>query len=151
MGVCPIAGCNYGKALMPSLGIVYDNTIRNNGTAVYCWRSLELLGVDVWHYLPSGQPIRQNAPEYRSHDAYLYIDDGRDDLGIPELPQPCAYWAIDTHLGYAHRRAMAEQMQWVFTAQKDGAALMQAHGVKNAYWLPLACHPEAHPRIPLID
>jgi len=135
-----------------SIGIIYDNTIRNNGTAVYAWHALELLGTDVWHYLPSGQPSRENAPGILDHDYYIYIDDGRDDLGAfdtSRLPNPCAYWAVDTHLGYDHRFAMAKGMEHAFTAQKDGAARMTKDGHASAHWLPLACHPEAHVHIPM--
>jgi len=131
-----------------SIGIIYDNTIRNNGTAVYAWHAIEQLGCDVWHYLPTGQAVRDNAPPYRSHDYYIYIDDGRDDLGIPDIPQPCAYWAIDTHLGYNHRFEMGKKMEHVFTAQKSGAEKMSEDGHPSAHWLPLACHPMAHPMIP---
>lgn len=139
---------------MPSMGIIYNNEIRNNGTAVYCWRALEQLGVNVWHYLPTGQPSRQNAPDCLAHDYYLYIDDGRDDLGVPDLsklPGPCSYWAIDTHLGLGHRVAMAKQMEHVFCVHKSGPDLMKAEGIKSATWLPVACHPEAHLSFPIED
>lgn len=77
-------------------------------------------------------------------DAYIYIDDGRDDLKwIP--PHPNFYWAIDTHLGYAYRVWKAKHFDRVFTAQRDAVAQFKRDGIPWVEWLPLACHPQAHP------
>ena len=51
---------------------------------------------------------------------------------------------IDTHLGWDVRREWAEHFDFVFCAQRGGAERMAQDGL-NAYWLPLAAHPPAHP------
>ena len=122
-----------------SIALVYNAEIRNNGTPVLCLDAVKRgLGLaDTKRYEPHGE-----LPE---HELYIYVDDGRDDLEW-ECPHPCAYWAIDTHLGYDFRLAKAKGFDYVFTAQKDGAEKMREDGVA-AEWLPLACHPLAHPNL----
>jgi len=123
--------------VIENIGLVYDSTIRNNGTPVLCWDSLKRgMGMDVRRYIPQGE-----LPE---HDFYIYIDDGRDGLEW-ECPKPNAFWAVDTHLGYDYRLFKAKMFDYVFCAQKEGAERMKADGIENAFWLPLGCHPPAHP------
>lgn len=121
-----------------SIACVYNSDIRNNGTAVLCFDSIKrglAFGERVRRYTPIG-----TLPE---HELYIYIDDGRDDIKW-ECPKPNAYYAIDTHLGYDYRLWKSKQFDKVYTAQKDGAVKLRADGI-NAEWLPLACHPSAHP------
>jgi hypothetical protein len=75
------------------------------------------------------------------------IDDGRDDIPFtrPKADCPVAFYAIDTHLGFPERFKKAMECDYVFCAQKNGAERMAAEGHKAAYWVPLACHPMAHP------
>lgn len=123
------------------LATVYDASLRNNGTAVLCWDSIKRglgFGEELNHYAPNG--------ELPKEDLYLYIDDGRDDNSWV-CPKPNAYYAIDTHLGYGYRRWKAEQYDWVFCAQQDGAVQMHKDGIKNVEWLPLACHPPSQPNL----
>lgn len=122
-----------------SVSLVYDASIRNNGTPVLCWDAVKRglgFGEDVRRYEPRGE-----LPE---HELYLYVDDGRDDVTW-ECPKPNAYYAVDTHLGYDYRLEKAKQFDHVYCAQKNGAARMRADGIKNAQWLPLACSPSANP------
>jgi len=122
-----------------SIAMVYDASIRNNGTAVLCWDAMKRgvgFGEDLHRYEPHG-----TIPK---HDFYLYIDDGRDGLDF-ECPHPNAYWAIDTHLGYEYRAKKAKGFDHVFCAQRFGAEQMRRDAILQAEWLPLACHPPANP------
>ena len=122
-----------------NIGLCYDSSIRNNGTPVLCWDSLKRgMGLNITRYLPQG--------ELPKHDFYIYIDDGRDGLEW-ECPKPNAYWAVDTHLGYDYRLFKAKQFDYVFCAQQEGVEKMKRDGIENCYWLPLACHPPAHPNM----
>jgi O-antigen biosynthesis protein len=117
---------------------VYDARIRNNGTAVRCWDAVKRgIGFpQLKRYEPHGILPK--------HELYIYVDDGRDDIEW-ECPRPNAYWAIDTHLGYDYRLRKAQQFDYVFTAQKEGAVQMRKDGIKRVEWLPLACHPPCDP------
>lgn len=118
--------------------LCHDNTIRDNGTARHCFDALKAIapeaGVEVFHALP-----REPWP---AADWFLWVDDGRDDISILP-PAPWAYYAIDTHLGYAYRRWKASQATLAFVAQKNAVEEFARDGVK-ADWLPLACDPEVH-------
>jgi len=117
----------------------YNCDIRNNGTATYAMRALkEIEGIEAFH-------IRSPQEEGKcpKADVYIYVDDGRDEIKwIP--PKPNAYWAVDTHLGYGYRLWKAKQFDRVFVAQREAVSQFKEDGV-TAEWLPLACHPEAHP------
>mgnify|MGYP001570702056 CR=1 FL=1 len=125
---------------MTSIGLTWNSEIRDNGTAFYFRRALERMVAggglaEVKHYQARG--------EVGKHDWYFYVDDGRDDLKwLP--PHPCAYYAIDTHLGYGYRLWKARHFDRVFVAQKDAVAQMKHDGVPWVEWLPLACDPEHH-------
>jgi len=126
---------------MMSVALVYSAEIRNNGTPILCLDATKRglgFGENVRRYTPLGE-----VPE---HELYVYIDDGRDGLEW-ECPHPCVYWAVDTHLGYDWRLHKAKQFDWVYCAQKEGAERMRADGVEKVEWLPLACHPTAHPNL----
>ncbi len=124
------------------IAIIYDNTARPDTTGEYCRRALTELGVPVSHYLPS--EAADIPPVYTF---YLRVDDDQD-YALPAALRPLVYWAIDTHLGYARRLAWAQTADAVFCAQRDGAAQMRADGIRNIHWLPLACDPAVHRRIP---
>ncbi len=120
-----------------NIAAIYDSSIRNNGSPVLCWDALKRgLGLDITRYLPQG--------ELPKHDFYIYFDDGRDGLEW-ECPKPNAYWAVDTHLGYDYRLFKAKQFDYVFCAQQEGVEKMKKDGIERVFWLPLACHPPAHP------
>jgi len=120
------------------LGLCHDNTIRDNGTARHCFDALKAIGpaagVEVDHFLP-----REIWPK---RDWYLWIDDGRDDMRMVP-PRPWAYYAIDTHLGWAYRAWKAGQADLVFCAQKNAVEEFERDGIK-AVWIPLACDPSIH-------
>lgn len=118
--------------------LVYNTDIRGGGTDTYVWDAMR-------RGLGYGDTLRRYRPDGKlpPHSFYIYVDDGRDDITW-ECPKPNAYWAIDTHLGFDYRLWKARQFDYVFCAQREGAQRMRSHGV-NAFWLPLACHPPAHP------
>tara|TARA_R110002167_G_scaffold300897_2_gene505183 strand:+ start:433 stop:1344 length:912 start_codon:yes stop_codon:yes gene_type:complete len=125
----------------PRISFVYNSDIRNNGTPTLAFNSVKhQLGwndkVDRWR--PEGE-----LPE---RELYIYVDDGRDDLEW-KCPGPSAYWAVDTHLGYDYRLWKARQFDKVYCAQKEGVEKMRKDGIKEVYWLPLACNPMAHPNL----
>ena len=124
------------------IAILYDNTVRPDTTGEYCRRALTDLGFPVSHYLPS--EAGEIPPIYT---LYLRVDDDLE-YDVPEALHPLAYWAIDTHRDYPRRLERARTADWVFCAQQDGAAQMRADGLANARWLPLACDPTVHRRIP---
>lgn len=124
-----------------SIALLYDSSIRNNGTAVLCWDALKRgLGFSDMIRYQQGPGISKD------HSLYIHIDDGRDDIDFDfSQYKPNAFWAIDTHLGYEARLKKARQFDWVFTAQRDGAERMHQDGLAHVEWLPLACHPPACP------
>jgi hypothetical protein len=125
---------------MKSPALLYNAEIRNNGTARRVIESFFRMG-----YKDSGME-RYNRPWYTTpkfdnHDFWLFVDDGRDEIPMPELPSPNACWLVDTHLGYKKRLEWAMYFDHVFLCQKPDVAKMKADGVKNVHWLPLACLP----------
>lgn len=124
--------------MKPKISLVYNATIRNNGTPVYLNHGFQEAGYEVERFDPLGSPI----PE---RPMLIRIDDGRDDLEY-DLPKPHAYYAIDTHLGFEYRLKQAKKADMVWCAQLSGVNKMLENGIL-ARWLPLACSPLAHPTI----
>lgn len=120
----------------PNITLVYDSSIRNNGTPVYMNYGFQEAGYNVERFTPLGGEIPKR-------DFYIYIDDGRDDIDWT-LPGPYGYYAIDTHLGFEYRYKQAKNASIVWCAQLSGVRAMQDRGIL-ARWLPLACSPLAHP------
>ena len=124
------------------IAIIYDNTARPDTTGEYCRRALEELGHAASHFLP--READQIAPIY---DLYLRVDDDLD-LPVPRGLRPLAYWTLDTHRDYARRLVRAREADYVFCAQRNAAQRMRTDGLGRAFWLPLACEPAVHRRIP---
>jgi len=122
------------------VAIVFDDQPRPETTGVYCRRALESL-VDVVHFRPDALATIPRD----GFDLYLNIDDGLD-YRLPPGLHPSAWWAIDTHLNFDECRRKSEAFDFVFAAQRDGAARLKAEGIASAQWLPLACDPEVHRR-----
>ena len=124
-----------------SLAIVYDGSIRDNGTPFYARLALaQVLGQDPDWY--SEDPtIKGGIPH--DHDFYLHVDDGRDDFPVTGIPHPWGYWMVDSHLGPDVRIEKALTADLVWCAQKPFVETLQGHGI-NAKWLPLACEPLVH-------
>lgn len=118
--------------------------IRDNGTFSYVRHALKneiATKNDTIKWFQRGQPF----PHDEEADLWIFVDDGRDDIDM-DCPKPNACWLIDTHLGWEVRYEWAKQFDTVFTAQRDGAEKLIELGI-NAHWLPLACHPLAHPSL----
>jgi GT2 family glycosyltransferase/2-polyprenyl-3-methyl-5-hydroxy-6-metoxy-1,4-benzoquinol methylase/tetratricopeptide (TPR) repeat protein len=122
-----------------SVAVIYNNKERPETTGVYVSRALSTL-VDVEHILPGEW---ERFPK-KSKDLYLQIDDGYDSV-LPEHLRPSAFWAIDTHMNLERYLRVAPYYDLVFTAQRDGAEVLQRKGIA-ATWLPLACDPGLHRR-----
>jgi GT2 family glycosyltransferase/tetratricopeptide (TPR) repeat protein/2-polyprenyl-3-methyl-5-hydroxy-6-metoxy-1,4-benzoquinol methylase len=120
------------------VALIFDHKARPETTGIYCRRALGKL-VEVEHFLP-GETSR--IPR-QGFDLYLNVDDGLEYHLPPDL-HPCAWWAIDTHLNFTWCRQKARGFDFIFAAQRDGAARLRDEGVASAVWLPLACDPELH-------
>src|SRR5262249_36214570 len=120
------------------VAVVFDDTARPETTGVYCRRALGSL-VQVRHFLPAEL---SDVPR-TGFDLYLSIDDGLD-YPLPADLRPYAWWAIDTHLDFPRCLSRAKGADFVFAAQRDGAARLRQEGIVSACWLPLACDPEIH-------
>ncbi|MFO0899231.1 MAG: glycosyltransferase [Pirellulales bacterium] len=123
------------------IALIYDHRTRPETTGSYCLRALtEMLEVEHFH------PDQLDQVPSSGFDLYLFIDDGFDYL-FPERLRPNAWWAIDTHLAFDRSLNKSRNVDWVFAAQKDGAAELRAQGIESAMWLPLACDPDVHARV----
>ena len=122
------------------VALIYDDRPRPETTGFYCRRALESL-VEVSHFRPDDLA----AVPRGGFDLYLNVDDGLD-YELPGDLRPCAWWAIDTHVGFARCHAKARRSDLVFAAQRDGAEQLRRAGIASATWLPLACDPEIHRR-----
>lgn len=121
------------------VALIFDDRIRPDTTGVYCLRALQEL-VAVEHYLPGDLGRLPRA----GFDLYLNIDDGLR-YRLPSELHPCAWWAIDTHLDFAWYRTKGHDFDFLYAAQRDGAAALRDEGLA-ARWLPLACDPHIHRR-----
>jgi GT2 family glycosyltransferase/tetratricopeptide (TPR) repeat protein len=125
-----------------SVAVIFDNQARPDTTGVYCRRALGQL-CRVEHFLPGelGRIPRQG------FDLYVNIDDGLE-YRLPADLRPAALWAIDTHLNLPWYLTKAADFDFVFAAQRDGAARLRQAGIE-AHWLPLAADPELHTANPV--
>ena len=132
---------------MRRVAIIFDNRIRPETTGLYCRRALgELVRAgqltEIEHFLPDEL---DTIPAENRFDLFVFMDDGLID-SIPGHLQPSVWWAIDTHLEYRRALKVAREADWTFAAQKRGVERLEADGVDNAAWLPLACDPDIHGR-----
>src|SRR5580692_3952360 len=102
------------------VAVIFDDRQRPETTGVYCRRALESL-VDVVHFRPDELPSIPSG----AFGLYLNIDDGLE-YQLPDTLCPSAWWAIDTHLNYEWCREKSKHFDFVFAAQRDGAARLQA-------------------------
>ena len=127
---------------LPSIGLIYNAEIRNNGTPRRVQDALVRMGAK------DAGMVRYNRPPYEDiakHDFWLFVDDGRDDIPMSVPGSPNACWLIDSHLGYDQRLEWAREFDHVFLAQKPSVERMQQDGIESVHWLPLACHPPVDP------
>ena len=122
------------------VALIYDDLLRPDTTGVHCRAALEGL-CEVRHFLP--RDLGQMPTE--GFDLYLNIDDGLQ-YTLPPTAAPRAWWVIDTHVNYDWDLVKAQDFDTVFAAQRDGAQRLEADGIANVQWLPLACNPTVHRR-----
>ena len=127
-----------GRTAIRRVALIFDSRARPETTGVYCRRALGGL-VEVEHVLPTELA---RVPR-KGFDLYLNIDDGLE-YRLPDDLRPSAWWAIDTHLDFERSLEKARDFDWVFAAQRDGAARLLGAGIGSASWLPLGCDPEIH-------
>src|SRR5438105_3867253 len=120
------------------VALIFDDTSRPETTGVYCRTALQGI-VQVEHYRPADL---ERLPR-QGFDLYLQIDDGLTYRHPADL-RPSAWWAIDTHLNFDWCLEKARDFDFVFAAQRDGAALLRERAIASASWLPLACDPAVH-------
>jgi glycosyltransferase involved in cell wall biosynthesis len=129
---------------MNSPALLYNAEVRNNGTARRVTESFYQMGYKDRGMERYNRPW-YSEPDFKAHDFWLYIDDGRDEIPMPDLPSPNACWLVDTHLGYEQRLKWAMHFDYVFLCQLPDVARMETDGVQNVHWLPLACLPNVDP------
>ncbi len=120
------------------VAVVFDNQHRPETTGFYCRRALAKR-VDVEHLLPHELPLIPPG----LFDLFVCIDDGLD-YEIPDSLRPRASWAIDTHMDFDRAVRRFGDSDFIFAAQKNGAALLSEQTGRPVMWLPLACDPEIH-------
>jgi len=124
------------------IGIIFDNRPRPETTGLYCRRALSRLA-DVEHLLPEELDLIPAG----LFDLFVIVDDGLD-YPIPDHIRPRATWAIDTHMDLNRAARRFGDADYVFAAQKNGAAQLQTMLQRPVRWLPLACDPEIHCPVP---
>ena len=77
------------------VALIYDDRPRPETTGFCCRRALDSL-VEVMPFRPDDLATISRG----GFDLYLNVDDGLD-YGVPPDLRPCAWWAIDTHVGFA--------------------------------------------------
>ncbi|MCX5704220.1 MAG: glycosyltransferase, partial [Candidatus Omnitrophica bacterium] len=122
------------------IAIIYDDALEYT-TGLYCKRALVKMGFNVDHYSPDDLDGIQSI-----YDLYLNIDDN-EHYPFPKELRPSAYWVIDTHVSdYEWKPEKAKIFDFIFVAQKCGMDRLKKDGIKNVFWLPLACDPDIHTR-----
>src|SRR5262249_2494144 len=117
------------------IALIFDNTARAETTGGYCLRALAGM-VQVEHFLPSAV---ERIPKH-GFDLFLNVDDGLR-YHLPADLHPSAFWAIDTHMDFQWCLDKSHGFDFIFAAQRDGAARLRDEGIVTT-WLPLACDPE---------
>jgi tetratricopeptide (TPR) repeat protein/glycosyltransferase involved in cell wall biosynthesis len=119
-----------------------------------CW-NLEALNWEVTPQdIPRGNatPLNQvfdQLPQGWKPDFYFWLETGLS--GIPtdlhdyDLPKVC--YLIDTHINYEKHVDIASNFDFIFLAQKAYVKKMTDAGIKNVFWLPLACDPDIHGKV----
>jgi spore maturation protein CgeB/Tfp pilus assembly protein PilF/cyclopropane fatty-acyl-phospholipid synthase-like methyltransferase len=119
-----------------------------------CW-DLEALNWEVTPQdIPRGKstPLRQvldQLPQGWKPDFYFWLETGLSvipaDLQKYDFPKVC--YLIDTHINYEKHVGIANNFDFIFLAQKAYVEKMKKAGLKNVFWLPLACDPDIHGKI----
>jgi tetratricopeptide (TPR) repeat protein len=93
--------------------------------------------------------VLDQLPQGWKPDFYFWLETGLN--GIPvdlqkyDLPKVC--YLIDTHINYEKHIEIASNFDFIFLAQKAYVEKMKDTGIKNVFWLPLACDPDIHGKV----
>lgn len=85
-------------------------------------------------------------------DLVLFIEGGTMRLfpaGLERMPCLTAWYGIDTHMDYAKHLRIGRLFDMTFVAQKEFVERLRQDGLRQVYWLPLACAPEIYPSVDL--
>lgn len=138
--------------MKPRVASYYESRLhRNDGNPLYVTYVMKrdyADRLDYDHLIPDPAAHHDVMGRY---DLHLWVDWAEDALTgllpytVMDCPRPAAYWASDTHLGYAHRVAKAKAMDWVYVAQKAAVARFIGDGVTAPVsWLPHAVEPDSY-------
>ncbi|MFT4577582.1 MAG: spore maturation protein CgeB/tetratricopeptide (TPR) repeat protein [Nitrospinales bacterium] len=119
-----------------------------------CW-DLEALNWEVTPQdIPRGNatPLKQvldQLPQGWKPDFYFWLETGLSGIPIDlheyDLPKVC--YLIDSHINYEKHVDIASNFDFIFLAQKAYVEKMTNAGIKNVFWLPLACDPDIHGKV----
>jgi spore maturation protein CgeB/tetratricopeptide (TPR) repeat protein len=119
-----------------------------------CW-NLEALNWEVTPQdIPRGNstPLKQvldQLPQGWKPDIYFWLETGLSDIPTDlqehDLPKVC--YLIDTHINFEKHVDIASNFDFIFLAQKAYVEKMTDAGIKNVFWLPLACDPDIHGKV----
>lgn len=142
------------------MNILFVASLTSIATANYLLRALRMQGHEVLAYsdVPSATADAVgpglvdvsrfcDEREYRP-DLVLFVEGGTMRLfpvGLEHLDCLTAWYGIDTHMDYAKHLAIARAFDATFIAQQEYVERLQADGVRQAHWLPLAFAPELLP------
>jgi len=95
------------------------------------------------------QDVLADLPIGWKPDLYFWIETGLGqiprDLKNFDFLKVC--YLIDNHINYEKHLEIAKSFNFVFLAQKAYVEKMKQAGIKNVFWLPLACDPEIHGQV----
>lgn len=82
-------------------------------------------------------------------DLMLFVEGGTMRLfptGLERMSCLTAWYGIDTHMDYAKHLRIGRLFDMTFVAQKEFVERLRQDGLRQVYWLPLACAPELYPQ-----
>ena len=125
-----------------SVAIIFDSKERPDTTGLYFKKAFEQLNFSVTHY-NSDSYLSDSIPDI--YDLHICIDDGLDrNRPLHKYKKGInIFYAIDTHLTFDSKVSKAEQFDYTFCAQEDGARRMRNLGF-NSFWLPLGFDEDIH-------
>jgi len=131
-----------GSGLTPSIINAWDLHNLREGPEPHDIETPDLT-VDCHHMMA-------RVPRGFEPDVFLWVETG---LGRPpdhleEMDIPKAAWFIFSHLHGEHHLESAKMFDVVFVAQQAYIPEFKRCGVEHVFWLPLACDPEKHGRVP---